>query len=580
MEANDEEKNQSLIDDLKSRLLTLRGSIENPTPLGPNINYRKNIYLVDLKNIYFSQSTITLHRGQLTKEFLEHYPMKFLKIDDNRLMLINSVGYEKEWTSLDIDKNFDILKLFIPAINTVFINKTQHLVSLDNRRLFVIYIILNSLINQDISTNMGSGTKLSSFFSRNNLLDKQILIPCYIHNENDELPKELADRYIYLDLFRKKNVNEFEEVLSKMTFGNVIIKRFIQQPGSCSDFFLGINTFPYTSDISNRDIKKRDTIPEPYNAITRLYYYSFDGKIDYTKVDRLANLVTDIPKDIFIYKRHEITILKEYKQFIFHCLLYFNVIIEIDPISIDRLIDICIISKSKLIEIHKKTDISGSDFAFNILASPMANPEDSPTAKTDLLEERSAQTPIRTFLPLHTQYPDTLVPRFDLPVKPLDEFPFTKLLQIDKAFENRQINQYLITILERLIHMSNPKSWDKSFNIKQITGSNEFLQLQRLDEQQANIHYINEFLNFLDRIAEPFVMQDKALAQQKKDKSLQKTKLPNGREGGYNNKYSRKVKKTITSKNKNSKKHKSQLHNLKKKSLKLIRKYKYSKNRK
>ncbi len=335
-----------------------------PSPISHNINLTKNIYLVDLKNIYFSQSTINLVRSELTPTYLEKYPMKFLKINANTFILINSVGYENDWTSVDERYKSVLGNLFIPAINTVFISKSRHLVTLDNRRLFHIYTILNSLINERVDMHMGYGTKLSTFFSNNHLIDKKILIPCYINDEREVLPKELSKRYDYLKLFKiveeKKQGDEVDEdqveeeqveeeevqeeeveeeqlveeqpkytqVFQEMTYGNVLIKRLIQQPQSCSDFFIGINIFPYTNEY--RNYKSINTVPEPYRAIEELYYYSFDTKKDYTRISNLESSVQEINSVHAIFGRGEGTTLKKYKQFILDCLMHFRVIATFD----------------------------------------------------------------------------------------------------------------------------------------------------------------------------------------------------------------------------------------------------------
>ena len=105
-------------EELSSTIGSIAESAKLPSPIGHNINLTKNIYLVDLKNIYFSQSTINLNRSELTPHYLENYPMKFLKINENTFMLINSVGYENDWIS--VDTKYTLEKLFIPAINTVY----------------------------------------------------------------------------------------------------------------------------------------------------------------------------------------------------------------------------------------------------------------------------------------------------------------------------------------------------------------------------------------------------------------------------------------------------------------------------
>jgi hypothetical protein len=222
---------------------------------------------------------------------------------------------------------------------------------------------------------------------------------------------------------------------------------------------------------------------------------------------------------------------------------------------------IFIISKSKLLEIHEKKtqdnpnhfDILGSPITTSEPGSPIMfdqassalEPPKTPSeqgSSTAVGQASSAVQPRKLpHFPLATQNPTSLMSRTDLQTKLERHFPFPlrKLLSIDQAEANRKIVQAFVNILDELIEMSKPKSWNKKFNIENIKKSEQYNAIRTFDPTIQ--HSIDQFLDFLNQKAQPTVQESikraeilkkEGMARPKGKKAEAKAPEPTSDEGG------------------------------------------------
>lgn len=159
--------------------------IKSPFPL----NYNYNIHFVNLRDIRFSQPTISLFKDnkEIEETYMDNYPLKFFNYDKNNLVLLRMFG-NNDYTASE--KNNYSYNPYVPSLRIVYFDDTNCFVSVDNRRLELIFKQLCLLLSVDPQQCSSDNMKLKNTtdFLRDFLKipdDVYIYIPCIIENKLD-----------------------------------------------------------------------------------------------------------------------------------------------------------------------------------------------------------------------------------------------------------------------------------------------------------------------------------------------------------------------------------------------------------
>jgi len=147
-----------------------------PSPPVKNLNYDNDIYLINLRDIRFSQ-IITSEILDSHKDLIENlnkYPFKFYNYNQN-LVLLGMFGEEVYG-----DTSYSSHPPTVPALRVVQLPEPLNCyVSVDNRRLVTIYILLCILLNTDDLNNcLHENIKLKDTYT---FLYEELNIPNYIN---------------------------------------------------------------------------------------------------------------------------------------------------------------------------------------------------------------------------------------------------------------------------------------------------------------------------------------------------------------------------------------------------------------
>ncbi len=274
------------------------------------VKYILDQYFIDIKEIYFSQDAVTIENMNDVNNIiskLKRVPYKLIKIAENKYILYGLYG-EYIYSSSLMEYSY---RPFVPSLELVKFDYPfyPHYVSINNRRLYMIYILLILLKTRNInniknSVIVGSNIQnlLQRIFEVDNLNQLNIYIPCVVNNaserknpflrisrmgKNCEEPADVSSseesvpskKRISKDSISNSSDNS-EAVTAKkqsgiicknyvnepLTYGDFIIARSIQQYLLGYENYIGTNRIPYTG--LTKKFKRTESEPK-FN-----YYYS------------------------------------------------------------------------------------------------------------------------------------------------------------------------------------------------------------------------------------------------------------------------------------------------------------------
>jgi hypothetical protein len=246
-------------------------------PMEPlfHLNYNYDVTLINLRDIRFSQSSISSPFPKETEDtlesFMKNYPFKFYNYKDNDLILLGMFG-ENDYTFSDKEKTSH--NPTVPSLNVVHFPKTNCYVSIDNRRIELIYRQLCLLLSTEqkscsIDNMMFKNTNDFLRFELGIPNDAHIYIPCCV-KPSDGVPPRLMKTPDGLELEKlNKELGRPIDTIAP-TYAGVIWQR-VSHPHLDkfrSDILSGIQGFPVNS-LNNSNQKLND------NSQIKIYKNNF-----------------------------------------------------------------------------------------------------------------------------------------------------------------------------------------------------------------------------------------------------------------------------------------------------------------
>lgn len=226
------------------------------------LNYDYNIHFVNLRDIRFSQVSINLFENKETeKTYLDNYPLKFFNYDKNNLVLLRMFG-NNDYTSYS--KNKYSHNPYVPSLRVVYFDDTNCFVSVDNRRLELIFKQLCLLMSVDPEKCSSDNMKLKNTndFLRDFLKipeDVYIYIPCFIENKLDRSIRLMkTPQGVQLEkLNNTLGTENIGPVYAGVIWERVTGKKIDKYDGNPLE---GLESFPVDSDEPNEVINNDTSI--------------------------------------------------------------------------------------------------------------------------------------------------------------------------------------------------------------------------------------------------------------------------------------------------------------------------------
>ena len=291
-----------------------------------HLNYNYDVTLINLRDIRFSQSTISPPFLKENEENLEslmkNFPFKFYNYKDNDLILLGMFG-ENDYTFSDKEKTSH--NPTVPSLNVVHFPESNCYVSIDNRRNELIYRQLCLLLSTEqkscsIDNMMFKNTNDFLRFELGIPNDAHIYIPCCV-KPSDGTPPRLMKTPDGLELEKLNKELGRPIDTNTPTYAGVIWQR-VSHPHLDkfrSDILSGIQGFPVNS-VNNSNQKLND------NSQIKLYKNKFFCRKteDVAKGPiNITNIVNNLVQQGIIKKPYENNIPEtEYKNL---QTLYYNV---------------------------------------------------------------------------------------------------------------------------------------------------------------------------------------------------------------------------------------------------------------
>lgn len=273
----------------------LQKSLEERIPVF-KLNYRGNLTFINLSDIRFSQQHISYPFGPEIESnigsSMDNYPLKFYNFKDDQLVILGMLG-ENDYTQSD--KVQTLHNPTIPALNVVMTKSSTEMpcfVSIDNRRLELIYRQLCLLMNGDVSqcTVENMANRNSADFLADMGITSQVYVPCYVKRREDIPPIPMKT----VEGVQREKINKMIGVDGdKRTFAAVIAERVLSTDTNVSKVLEGYQTFPSREDLHDQTNKyecEAKGVIDGFNVGEEI-----DSLIDSGKIRELYSDV--LPKD-------------------------------------------------------------------------------------------------------------------------------------------------------------------------------------------------------------------------------------------------------------------------------------------
>jgi hypothetical protein len=161
------------------------------------LNYNYDVTFINLRDIRFSQTSISLpFDNELEvglQEVMNNYPCKFYNYGENNLVLLGMFGENDYTQTTKVESSYNPT---IPSLNVVKINENNCYVSIDNRRIELIYrqLCLFLSINPNLCSISSMVFKNTNDFLRYELgipNSVEIYIPCSVKDDISKPPRQM-----------------------------------------------------------------------------------------------------------------------------------------------------------------------------------------------------------------------------------------------------------------------------------------------------------------------------------------------------------------------------------------------------
>lgn len=226
------------------------------------LNYDYDVTFINLRDIRFSQSSISLPFKNETDDTIsssmDNYPFKFYNYDKNNLILLGMFG-ENDY--MESDKTDTSHAPTVPSLNVVKFSDSNCYVSIDNRRIELLYRQLCLLLSVDpkwctIDNMMFKNTNDFLRFDLGIPDDVHIYIPCCVKPSDGKPPRQMkTPEGVQLEKFNKElgfPLDKIDPIYAGVIWQRVTtpyLDKFRSDPLS------GIQSFPSTSLPINSNAK-------------------------------------------------------------------------------------------------------------------------------------------------------------------------------------------------------------------------------------------------------------------------------------------------------------------------------------